>query len=155
MKNISKPPDWNLHRSVKFITEGFKKEVLGSLMIWLCTSCYSCTVECPRQIKVTEILYTLKRRAIHDRIYPRHFPIPVLARYFYAMVRGTGRMSEMWLVSLVFLRTNVLKTLGMITLGLNLLRTGRMPLKPDLIKDRAGLRKILDDAGSEKEVRAG
>jgi len=144
--------DLTPRRLIDLSREGFRDEVLSSLTLWLCTSCYACTVECPRQIKVTEILYTLKRRAIQERVYPRGVPVPVLARYFYAMVRGTGRMSEMWLVSLVFMRTNILKALGMATLGINLLRTGRMPLKPDLIRDRAGLRKLLDSVQSGKKV---
>ena len=36
---------------------GMKKEVLESPDIWLCTSCYSCYVRCPRNIKVTDLMY--------------------------------------------------------------------------------------------------
>jgi len=147
--------DYTPRRLMHLSREGFRDEALGSLMLWLCTSCYACTVECPRQIKVTEILYTLKRRAISEGVYPSGFPVPVLAKYFYMMVRATGRMSEMWLVSLVFLRTNIFKALAMSGLGLNLLKTGRMPLKPDMISDRAGFRRYLDAASPEKKEAGG
>ena len=149
---VSRYMDFTPRRLVHLSKEGFKEEVLGSFAIWLCASCYACTTACPKEIKVTEILYMLKRRAIQERIYPRRFPIPVLARYFYMFVRATGRTSEMWLVMLVFLRTNVFKMLGMSMLGFHLLRTGRMSLKLEMLKGRSLFRKFLDSAGSDKEV---
>ena len=53
-------------RQVMALTRGdFKNEVLKSHTIWLCASCYACTVECPREIRITDIMYELKQRAIH------------------------------------------------------------------------------------------
>ena len=46
------------------IRAGMKKDVLGSLTPWMCASCYECTVKCPAQIKITEIMYALKREAL-------------------------------------------------------------------------------------------
>jgi len=64
------------------VRAGFKDEVLQSNSIWLCASCYSCTVECPREIRITDIMYALKQRAIQEGVYPKRFPIPVLAKEF-------------------------------------------------------------------------
>jgi Fe-S oxidoreductase len=36
----------------------FKGEVLSSYTSWLCASCYACTVECPKGIKITDIMYS-------------------------------------------------------------------------------------------------
>ena len=81
-------------------------EVLNSLTIWLCASCYSCTVECPREIKITDVMYALKQEAIAQGVYPKRFPIPVLAQEFFRGVERTGRNSEGPLMVRFFLKTN-------------------------------------------------
>ena len=87
------------------IREGFRDEVLNSLTIWLCASCYSCTVQCPRQIQITDVMYALKREAIAPGVYPKRFPIPVLAREFFSGVRADGRNTEGPLLVRFFLKT--------------------------------------------------
>ena len=72
--------------------------MLKSHTIWLCASCYACTVECPREIRITDIMYELKQRAIKEGVYPKRFPIPVLAQEFTEMVKKHGRITEMLLV---------------------------------------------------------
>jgi heterodisulfide reductase subunit C len=121
----------------------FKNEVLQSTTIWLCASCYACTVECPKQIRITDIMYELKQRAIHEGFYPRRFPIPVLAQEFYKMSRKRGRVTENFLATIMFLKTNILAALGMWRLGLNLLRRGRFPLKLEGIKRKDELERMM------------
>ncbi len=122
---------------------GFKDEVLRSFTIWLCASCYACTVDCPKEIKITDIMYALKRRAIRDGVYPKRFPIPVLAREFYHMVRRRGRVTESQLVVRLFLLTNWLAMLKTWRLGLNLLRTGRFSLQTERMAHPEKLEAIL------------
>src|SRR5512136_294053 len=50
--------------------------------IWLCASCYSCTVRCPAEIRVTDTMYALKRIAMARKIYPGRFPVHALSRAF-------------------------------------------------------------------------
>ena len=69
--------------------------------------------------------------AIRDMMYPRRFPIAVLAREFYRMVRRRGRSSEFWVVLRLALRTNPFMLFGMIRPAWNLLRTGRLALPHD------------------------
>ena len=128
----------------------FKNEVLRSHTIWLCASCYACTVECPRGIRVTDIMYELKQRAILEGIYPKRFPIPVLAREFSAMVRKNGRITELLLVIKLFLKTNWLAGLGNWRLGLDLLKTGRFSLATEKIERRADLARMLDAVDEKK-----
>lgn len=124
---------------------GFSQDVLKSLTIWLCASCYSCTVECPKEIKITDIMYTLKQKAIQQKVYPKRFPIPVLAKEFFAMVRRFGRTNENWLATLMFLKTNWLGLIKMSGLGMKLFFTGRMSLMMDKIKNREQLKILLGD----------
>jgi heterodisulfide reductase subunit C len=132
-------------RQVILLTRsGFRDEVLKSNTIWLCASCYACYVDCPKSIHITDVMYALKQRAIKDRVYPSRFPIPVLAREFYRMVREKGRVTEMWLVMRLMLKTNLLRMFGMWRLGLGLFRTGRMSLGMESMARPEDLRKVLD-----------
>jgi quinone-modifying oxidoreductase subunit QmoC len=141
--------DYTPRRIVYLTRAGFKRDVLKSNTIWLCASCYACSVDCPKGIHITDIMYALKQRAIRENVYPRGFAIPVLAREFFKMVRASGRTSESWLVIRLMLNTNIFKLFGMTRLGLNLMRTGRFSLKTESIRRPAELRKMLDAAKGE------
>jgi len=147
--------DFTPRRLMHMAREGFKRDVLGSFTIWLCTSCYSCTVQCPRNIRVTDVMYALKRRAIEDGAYPRRFPIAALASVFAGMIRRNGRVTESWVVVEVFLKTAILRLLGMAKLGTRLFFTGRMGIIPERIRDRKQLQTMLDAVEAhKKEVAA-
>ena len=143
--------DYTPRRLINLARAGFKKEVLSSFTIWLCASCYACRTECPKKIQVTDIMYLLKRKAIEEGVFPRRFPIPVLAREFGRMIFMFGRVNETLLVTDLFLRTNWFRFLSMTGLGLNLMRTGRMSVLPDSIKRRGELRKVLNAIDSEEK----
>jgi heterodisulfide reductase subunit C2 len=85
--------DYTPRRLMHLSREGFKEEVLGSSSIWLCTACYACMVNCPKNINVTHLLYALKQRAIEEKRYPHWFAIPIMAKQFSAMLRGSGRIT--------------------------------------------------------------
>ena len=126
--------DYTPRQVMELTRSDFKKEVLASVTIWLCASCYSCTVECPKQIRITDIMYELKQRAIQEKTYPKRFPIPVLAREFTKMAASRGRVTENFVATIMFLKTNLWAALGMWRLGLGLLMRGRFALKLESIK---------------------
>jgi heterodisulfide reductase subunit C len=135
--------DYSPRQVMALTRSDFKREVLSSVTIWLCASCYACSVACPREIRITDIMYELKQRAIHEGVYPRRFPIPVLAREFYRMAHRWGRITESLLVVRMLLRTNWLEALKMWRLGLGLVRTGRFSIAPDRIRARAELARMM------------
>ena len=141
--------DFGPRRIISLVREGFREEALRSETIWLCASCYSCAVHCPRQIHITDVMYSLKREAIQQKLYPKRFPIPVLAQEFYKMVRRYGRSSEFWLVLRMALRTNPLQLLTMAGSGWQLMRTGRLRLGQDKIENV----KALQSQMAGREVR--
>jgi quinone-modifying oxidoreductase subunit QmoC len=149
--------DYTPRRLIGMVREGFKQEVVTSFAIWLCASCYECTVRCPAGIKVTDVMYALKRIAIREGIYPRRFPVPVLAKEFIEMLKGTGRNNEFWLVLKVLLKTAPMKLLTMWPLGLRLWQRGRMCLLLNRIPKAAtaDLRRMLEsvEAGDAAEAR--
>jgi heterodisulfide reductase subunit C len=125
--------DFSPRRIIALVREGFREDALSSKTIWLCASCYSCAVHCPRHIHVTDVMYSLKREAIERRVYPRRFPVPVLAQEFVRMVRRNGRNSEFWLILRTALRSNPLMLLGMVRTGWDLMRTGRFTLRRERV----------------------
>jgi quinone-modifying oxidoreductase subunit QmoC len=135
--------DYSPRRVIAMVRDGFKQEAINSFTIWLCASCYACTVQCPRQIHITDVMYTLKRQAIQQGVYPKRYPVPVLARNFFSLVRRFGRSSEWLLLVRLYLQTNPFSMFGKAGLGMKLFGTGRMPLKVERIRDREKLRNLL------------
>ena len=136
--------DYPPRKIIAMIKNGFKDEALQSFTIWLCSSCYTCQVRCPANIKITDVMYALKRMAIEGRVYPRRFAIPVLDREMSKIIASNGRNSELWLILKLYLKSRKpFGLLKMAPLGLKLMKTGRMSLKKESIKDKKQLRTLL------------
>ncbi|HID65107.1 MAG TPA: 4Fe-4S dicluster domain-containing protein [Anaerolineae bacterium] len=125
------------------VKAGMRDEVLCSNSMWMCLSCYLCTERCPRGVQVTDIMYALKRLAICHNGDNYWAPAPVMERTFVDCVNLTGRLSEMGLTGGYYLRTNPVKALKMIPLGLKLLSHHRLPLIPSRIKGMQELRAMI------------
>lgn len=143
--------DFTPRKIIALVREGFRTDALRSQTIWLCASCYSCAVHCPQNVRITEVMYSLKREAIKHRLYPRRFPIPVLAQEFYEMVRRRGRNSEFRLVLRMALRTNPLVLLRLVRPGWWLLRTGRLSLRCERIER---VEELQSELASTREAAA-
>jgi heterodisulfide reductase subunit C len=131
-------------RLIAMTDAGFKEEVLSSFTIWLCSSCYSCAVNCPKEIKITDVMYAFKRRAIEEGYSPsRKFAIPILARAFANMVKKNGRATESRLVMTLAWKAGISRLLSMMPLGLKLMRTGRMGFAKEKVRNRKQIKKIF------------
>lgn len=122
---------------------GMLDRVLKSTTVWLCSSCYSCTVRCPAAIPFTDVMYELKRLGVKHGIYPKGTTNAVMAQAFVESVDRHGRNHEPELIRKYYLRTNPLNFLSLITLGLRLFLRGRMHILPRNIKGLDGLRKMM------------
>lgn len=120
-------------RIMAMIREGMKEEVLQSFTIWLCSSCYACMVHCPQGIKITEIMYGLKRMAIEGKVFPQRFPIATLAQDFFSLAQKKGRIPEFWLAFKLMLKTGWRKSFSYLPMGLDLMKAGRITLKTEKI----------------------
>jgi heterodisulfide reductase subunit C len=136
--------DYPPRKIIAMIKSGFKDETLKSFTIWLCPSCYTCQVRCPSKIKITDIMYALKRKAIQEKVYPARFAIPVLDKEMTRLISKYGRNSELWLIINLYLKShNPFGMLKMAPLGIKLMKTGRMSLKRESIKGKKQLRGLL------------
>jgi heterodisulfide reductase subunit C len=130
---------------IGMIRAGFKGEVLTSYTTWLCASCYSCTVECPKGIKITDVMYALKQMAIREGMYPKRLPIPVLAREFFRIVRKHGRNNEGLVAMKMYFKTNPIMPLRNLVIGIRMYMKGRIGVYQDRIKNKAQLQQILNN----------
>lgn len=122
---------------------GAIEELLESRTIWICASCYQCTMRCPADIQITDLLYAFKRIAIQRGVFPDKFPVHVFAETFTQMVKRYGRNHETELIIRYYLRTKPTALLGRRRWGIALWRHGRLPVRPDRIADIEGLRRII------------
>lgn len=122
---------------------GLIQEILHSRSIWICASCYMCTTRCPQQIKITDLLYALKRVAIEKGLYPDRFPVYLLSRNFVRLVERYGRNHEILLLALFYLRRNPFQLLKLLPLGLAMYRRGRVALLPKKIRGIADIRRMI------------
>src|SRR5271157_1038436 len=140
---VSHYMDYSPRRIIAMVRGGFEDEVLTSSTIWLCASCYQCTVDCPKQIKLTDIMYALKQIAIARHLYPKNFGVPIMAEEFFKQVAKNGRNSEGKLMISIAWRTHFLNLLKYSRLGMKLFTTGRMGLVEQGIENKEQLRTLL------------
>lgn len=132
----------------QMIKAGMRDKVLSSNTPWYCVSCYYCTVRCPQQVHITELMYTLKRMAIHEGLYRESTAsrAPDFSGTFIDYVENYGRSFELGLATRYHLSHNPLNMVSMASMGMGLLIKGRMDLMPTRIKNLKQLKAILAKA---------
>lgn len=128
---------------------GMLDQVFESPTVWLCASCYSCTVRCPAGIPFTEVMYELKRLGIHKGLLGKRSSGVAMAETFVDIVHKHGRSADAELILRYILRTHPVKVFSFMPLGWKLLRKGRISLRTHKVAGIRGLRKML--AAMEKE----
>ncbi len=140
---VSYAMDLTPREVVAYFRAGAIDPILRSRTIWVCASCYQCTTRCPAKIKITELLYALKRVAYDKRVFPQRFPVYVLSETFVQQIRKYGRNHEAELLRKYFLRTGIRRLIKQAPLAAKLWRKGCIRLRPQKIKGLEGLRRII------------
>ena len=135
--------DYSPRRIFSMIRAGMREEVLSSNTIWKCASCYSCLVLCPKEIKIADIFYSLKRLAIKEGKQGKN-KAAVLSSSFASMVDKYGRNSETRLLVKYFLRADLFGWVAQLPVGWKLLSRGRLPLTAKRIKGVKEIRAITE-----------
>jgi len=136
--------DYSHREVIAAFRAGMLDRVLKSNTIWLCTSCYSCTVRCPAGIKVTDIMYELKRLAIKYKSWPSSSKNPAMSKIFIDHVHRFGRSYEAGVIGQFVLTQKPSLAWKFKGLGTKLFLSGRMPLLPKSIKGKDEFHKIID-----------
>ena len=145
------------------IRAGKREEVLGSGSMWMCTSCYSCVVRCPRKLPITQIMHGIAQYAHRLGLAPKMQPTRDLSLIFWNNCIKTGRVNEMrFTLSLYFkdgLMAGIRQALSMQSIALGLLMAKRLNplelLKGHECKDKAGIHRMLKKAQEIEGRRQG
>ena len=132
------------------VRAGMRDEVLASRTPWMCVSCYYCTIRCPQEVHITDVMYTLKGMAIRAHRYPSS-TAPDFSTTFIGNVERFGRSFEVGLVARHYLRHFPTRLPGIAPQSLGMVGRGRMPFTPHRIKGMDQLHAILARA---KELEA-
>jgi len=134
--------DYGPREIIAAFRAGMIDRVVKSNTIWLCTSCYSCTVRCPANIKITELMYELKRLAIKYDLTPKDSKSPAMTKYFLDSVRKHGRNHEVELMAKYMLTKDWSLPFKFMGTGLKLFLAGRLPLAAKDIRGRDEIGRI-------------
>ncbi len=110
--------------------------------MWACVSCYFCTTRCPQEVPITDIMYSLKRMSIAERLY-HDTDAPALAKAFTDYVDKYGRSFELGLATSYHLLNRPLQAMKMGPMGLAMFRRGRMALTPSKIRTSDSFRRLF------------
>jgi heterodisulfide reductase subunit C len=143
------PVTWAMEESPRqifaMIRAGMRDRVLDSLTIWTCASCYQCAERCPQEIKITDVMYMLKRMSIREKR-QRSKKARALSESFVAVVNHYGRNHETELMARFMLAANPQGMFSAAPIGFGLFTRGRLPLGGERVRDIEGLRKIVAKA---------
>ncbi len=143
------PVSWAMKETPRqifaMVRAGMRDKVLDSLTIWTCASCYQCMRRCPQKIKITDIMYMLKRMAIRENR-QQSKSAGIMSKAFVDIVNKKGRNHETSLMIKIALGTNPLSALSLAPIGLGLYTRKRLPLFGKSVRDIKGLRKIVAKA---------
>jgi heterodisulfide reductase subunit C len=132
---------------------GMREDVMKSNTPWMCVSCYYCTVRCPQDIHITDVMYTLKNMSLKANKM-QESTASDFSKTFISYVRNYGRSYEIGLAGIHnvthFSLATRLPKMAPMAIGM-LTKKGMSPLPPKPIKGMDGLKKILKRA---KELEA-
>jgi L-lactate utilization protein LutB len=125
--------------------------VLKSNTIWMCASCYTCQVRCPVQIKITDVMYEMKRLAAkHDLAKPKQHG-RILTDIFIKLVNRDGRSSEGILGRTFYMKgPGIFASIKEMPFAISMMLKGRLNFfKHERIKDPGKLARALNKIGGD------
>jgi heterodisulfide reductase subunit C len=143
---VSYAMDISPRELIALFRAGDMETILNSKTIWVCASCYACQSRCPTLIRVTDIIYALKRLAMEKKIYPPNFPVYSLSESFVKIMNNYGKLHEARLLVYFSLKTQPTKLFSFIPLGLRMAKKKRIAFTAKKIKDLKGFKKIIKKA---------
>ena len=132
---------------LRLVQHGLKDELLHSKTIWVCAACQACTTRCPNDIDIARLMDTLRQLSRRAGVQPAEPEVIEFHEAFLGSVRRHGRVFELGLATRYNLATG--KPLGDWKLGWELLRRGKLKLRPERVRDRRRIREMFEERGEE------
>jgi len=135
--------DQSPRRIIAMINRGLKDQVLATNTFWYCASCYQCTVRCPSDIDIAQVMYALKRYSIWHNQYKDGLIGPSFSETFAKTIMQIGRSFEPVLAPTYLFSYGLQEFLDEAQTATSLIMKGRIPLVPPRIKRLANFRKVV------------
>lgn len=127
--------DRQVNQIMRGLQLGLKKQVLSSNSIWFCLGCSMCTLRCPNEIDVAQIMETLRHMAREEGIVTE----PQVEKFWFSFidtVRACGRTYEIGTMALYMLRSLRLGT--DLDLAPSALKLHKLPFIPHVTPNKGG-----------------
>lgn len=124
------------------IRDGQMAPVLNSNTPWTCVSCYQCTNRCPKEIAVTELMYTLKRIISQSKEKTQANRARDLHLAFSASLNQFGRVTETFIMAIYALKHPLAAVYSM-PLATQMAKRKRVDLKPQQVQNPAAMRRTF------------
>ena len=116
----------------RMVLMGQQAEIFHSKTFAMCSSCYYCTLRCPRGLPLTEAMSALKQIAARENI-PKYRQSTLFYKKFIQSVRRHGRVNEMEFMALYFAALKTpLTPLKFAPLGMKLMFKGKVSMLPPI-----------------------
>lgn len=125
---------------MRAIQLGLKDEILESSTIWLCLSCQTCSVRCPREIDIAQVMEALRLLSLAEGKNPAEREVALFYRVFLLQMRLFGRTYELGLGGLYNLLSRHL--LSNVRRLPTLLAKGKLHILPPRAEGMAEIRRI-------------
>jgi heterodisulfide reductase subunit C len=127
---------------LRHIQYGHQDRVLASKTIWLCASCYACSVRCPNNIDIAKIMDTLRQIAIRHGVKPGEKDIPIFHSVFLEEIKSKGRIHELSLI--LRFKSKTREFLKDARLGWKMFRLGKINLFPSTFTGGKEIKEIFN-----------
>ena len=135
---------------VRMVLLGQRQKVLGCQTIWVCAACETCTTRCPNEVRIAELMDCLKEMALEANISCPEPQILALHETFLKNVQKRGRVFEATFLPGYLLQSGELirqlhdgTWADQVKVAWGMLSKGRMPLRPQKIKERKIIRQMI------------
>ena len=133
---------------MRAIQLGLKDEVLKSSAIWVCLSCQTCTLRCPREIDIAKVIEAMRFLSLTEKKATAEKGIVIFYDSFLQQVRLFGRLYEMGLGAMYNMRS--MRPFDNMKRLPTLFSKGKLKMKPQMA-GRAEVKKI---AARAKEIES-
>jgi heterodisulfide reductase subunit C len=120
---------------------GRGEELLHSETIWVCVSCYTCSIRCPNDIHIAHVMDSLRALALKQGVPPKRERVVLFHQLFLASIREYGRIYEAKLLAKYEAKSGEL--LKNAPLGLAMFLKGRIALLPHKVDGIKGVEKTF------------
>lgn len=97
--------DYTPFQIIQGVIYGQGELILNSKMIWLCTTCETCTTRCPQEIDIARVMDAARIIAQREGIKAKYPVVPAFFQTSLQNIRWFGRLYEIGLIMMLKLRT--------------------------------------------------